>query len=149
LFADNGLFGSFSQKIWAAYFMNIIGPRRRRDLDLIRLIRNRVSHDMNPISFAMPEIASRCRELDELPSPSATPGDLRERFMGTAAHLMTALFFRGAQAPLNQLARMAAMRAASSSSTQGEALAAALRGFSADLLRSVTKPLGFHDYLDK
>jgi hypothetical protein len=106
LFAEGGLFGSFSQKIWAAYFLNIIGPQRRRDLNLIRLIRNQVSHDMNPVSFETSEIANRCKELDDLPStksdePSTLPRSLRERFMRTAAALMGALMLRALQVPMD------------------------------------------------
>src|SRR5258708_2952729 len=51
LFVDNGIIGTFYEKIWAAYFLKIIGAITRRDIDLIRKIRNEASHDMNPISF--------------------------------------------------------------------------------------------------
>src|SRR5262249_57189938 len=64
LFSDNGIVGIFSKKIWAAYFLKVIGPEARRDIDLIRNIRNQAAHDMNPISFdSTPEIAARCQEL--------------------------------------------------------------------------------------
>jgi hypothetical protein len=84
LFTDKGLFSSFSEKIWAAYFLQFIGPRARRDMDLIRLIRNEVAHNMNPVSFSTPEIASRCLAIDiakgSIPA-MAQPPDLRGIFL--------------------------------------------------------------------
>jgi hypothetical protein len=84
LFNDTGIFGSFHQKIWAAYFLKWIGPLTRRDLDLIRSIRNIVAHDMNPVSFDTPEIANRCSELFAAKDSVAAqqrPTDLRGMLM--------------------------------------------------------------------
>ena len=63
LFTDNGLFGTFSRKIMGAYYMKLIGPNTRRELDIIRAIRNDCAHDLKPVTFATLGIASRCREL--------------------------------------------------------------------------------------
>ena len=63
LFSDKGLMGSFSEKIWGAYFMRLIGPKTRLDLDIIRKMRNECAHNMNPISFEIDPIASWLREL--------------------------------------------------------------------------------------
>lgn len=63
LFSDFGILGSFSQQIWMAYFINLIGPNTRQDLDKIRLIRNVCAHDMNPISFDQEELSSRIQSL--------------------------------------------------------------------------------------
>jgi hypothetical protein len=63
-FHDSGIIRTFGEKIWLAFFLKIIGPRTRRDIDLIRLVRNQAAHDMNPISFSgTPEIKGRCLEL--------------------------------------------------------------------------------------
>jgi hypothetical protein len=51
LFSDNGLMGSFSEKIWGAYFMKLIGPKTRLDFDLIRKMRNECAHNMNPVDL--------------------------------------------------------------------------------------------------
>jgi hypothetical protein len=60
-FHDGGIIRTFSEKIWIAFFLKIIGPSTRRDIDLIRLIRNQAAHDMNPLSFSgTPQIKSRC-----------------------------------------------------------------------------------------
>src|SRR6266481_40126 len=84
LFSDTGIFGSFRQKIWTAYFLKWIGPLTRRDLDLVRSIRNIVAHNMNPVSFDTPEIANRCSELfvakNSVPAQQR-PTDLRGMLM--------------------------------------------------------------------
>jgi DNA-binding MltR family transcriptional regulator len=84
LVSDAGIIGSFYRKIWLAYFLKIIGPKTRQDFDLIRSIRNEVSHNMNPVSFDMPAIASRCQQLNfaKLSIPGQTiPPDLRGMFL--------------------------------------------------------------------
>lgn len=55
--------GTFSARIDMAYALGKIGPKARRDLHLIRKIRNDFGHDPNPIDFSLPLIANRCREL--------------------------------------------------------------------------------------
>jgi hypothetical protein len=46
-----------------AYALGLIGPNARRELHLIRKVRNEFGHEPKPISFDHPPIASRCREL--------------------------------------------------------------------------------------
>jgi DNA-binding MltR family transcriptional regulator len=86
LLSDNGIMGSFHQKILLAYSLRLIGPSVRRDFDLIRKIRNEVAHNMNPVSFDLPPIADRCRELvfgkETIPGQQMPP-DLRGKFLVT------------------------------------------------------------------
>jgi DNA-binding MltR family transcriptional regulator len=63
LYGPNGAFAGLSLKIVGAYALRIIGPERRRDLELINKIRNQFAHDMNPISFETGSIKDRCREI--------------------------------------------------------------------------------------
>jgi DNA-binding MltR family transcriptional regulator len=63
LFAHSGPLGSFSSRIDMAYLLGLIGPKGRRDLHLIRKVRNEFGHVARPISFDEPALASRCREL--------------------------------------------------------------------------------------
>ena len=63
LFSDTGILGTFSEKIWAAYFLRIIGKNAKHDMDLIRSIRNEVAHNANPVTFDLPEISDRCKKL--------------------------------------------------------------------------------------
>jgi hypothetical protein len=96
-FHDKGIMGSFFEKIWMAYFLKIIGPQTRRDLDLIRSIRNEAAHDMNPISFNTEVIANRCRELlfpkESIPAKQEPP-DLRGMFIVTGQFYTANLLLR-------------------------------------------------------
>ncbi len=102
MFAEPGLLGSFYEKIWGAYFLKVIGPSTRRDLDLVRKIRNTAAHDMNPISFeGTADIASRCRELamaaETIPG-KASPPDLRGKFIFTIRFFTANLLLRAGDA---------------------------------------------------
>jgi hypothetical protein len=96
LFSDTGILGTFWQKIWAAYFLKIIGPVARRDFDLLRLVRNEVAHNANPVTFETPEIANRCREL-KMPAiwQGREPTTTRERFFAVVHMYCTLLGMRG------------------------------------------------------
>jgi hypothetical protein len=76
LFQEKGILGTFSEKIWAAYFLKIVGHNARRDLNLLREIRNQAAHDMNPCSFeSTPAIRSRCGDLGLAEHAAATRVD--------------------------------------------------------------------------
>ena len=98
LFTQNGILGTFSEKIWAAYFLKIVGPTARRDIGLIREIRNQAANDMNPISFSSTtEIASRCRELQlagDAMADGKAPTDPRRRYLVAAAFFASNLMMR-------------------------------------------------------
>ncbi|MGC2222312.1 MAG: hypothetical protein WA624_08070, partial [Methylocella sp.] len=55
--------GTFSARIDVAFLCGLINEKTKRDLHLIRKIRNDFGHEPAPISFATGKIASRCREL--------------------------------------------------------------------------------------
>jgi hypothetical protein len=95
-FHDSGIIRTFSEKIWLAFFLRVIGPLTRRDVDLIRLIRNQAAHDMNPISFEeTPEIKSRCMELRfGLEFYSRQPLSPRECFLLVAQTITVNLWMR-------------------------------------------------------
>jgi hypothetical protein len=66
VFSPGGLFDGFSKKIAGAYFLNLIGPVTRANLDIIRAVRNQVAHDMNPVSFdSTLAIHDQCMAIDE------------------------------------------------------------------------------------
>jgi hypothetical protein len=100
LFGDPGILGTFWEKIWAAYFMGLIGPAARRELDLIRLIRNEVAHNMNPVSFSKTEIANRCRELKMFGDQVKEPNNPRIRFLVTVQLLSGVLGLKSQEAEL-------------------------------------------------
>lgn len=63
LFSHNGPLGTFSAKIDMAYMLALISPTVRKDLHLLRKIRNEFAHTAKPLEFAEHRIKSRCEEL--------------------------------------------------------------------------------------
>lgn len=63
LFGHVGALGTFSSRIVMAYMLGLLGDTARRDLNLIRKVRNEFGHVAAPITFDHPPVASRCREL--------------------------------------------------------------------------------------
>lgn len=104
LFSDFGILGSFSEQIWMSYFMNLIGPKTRHDLDILRIIRNVAAHDMNPVSFDDEPISSRLSTLTILTrlqpgAPAPEPEEHRFKFL-TAVNLYSAnLLLRSVDVP--------------------------------------------------
>lgn len=62
-FSFNGPCGTFSSKIDMCYLLGLIGERAKRDLHLIRKIRNDFGHTATPLSFESQQISNRCKEL--------------------------------------------------------------------------------------
>jgi hypothetical protein len=56
LFSLHGVASSFEAKTLLAFGLRLVGPKTRRDLDMIRKIRNEFAHDMNPIRFDQPKV---------------------------------------------------------------------------------------------
>lgn len=87
----------FSDKIWMAYYLKMIGPQTRREIDSIREMRNKCAHDMNPLSFDTPGIFDRCKLLRDGRSAKAlkeNPNDYRAMFSLTVKMLMARVYLR-------------------------------------------------------
>lgn len=84
---------TFSSRIKIAVCLGLIDDRVKRDLNIIRAIRNEFAHQRGDLSFESPTVMSRCGSLgllDEIRSPDEkskviTP---RNRFMLVASHLL-------------------------------------------------------------
>lgn len=63
LFSHSGPLGTFSSKINTAYLLGLIGPNVRRDINLIRKIRNEFGHSHHTLTFHDERIRNRCNEL--------------------------------------------------------------------------------------
>jgi hypothetical protein len=63
LFDDRGLLDSFGAKITMGHALGLYGNQTRRNLDILREIRNLFAHDITPLTFATTEIAQACGEL--------------------------------------------------------------------------------------
>lgn len=59
----NGALSTFSSRIEFAYLLGHIGVVARRELHLIRKIRNEFAHGYRPLAFADEGVAVRCHEL--------------------------------------------------------------------------------------
>lgn len=55
--------GSFAARIDLTFALGFLAPSERRDLNLIRKIRNDFSHQLHGLDFSTPSIVDRCREL--------------------------------------------------------------------------------------
>jgi hypothetical protein len=62
LFDFHGPCGAFSDKIQIAYAFELIGPKTKHDLDLIRLLRNEFAHTRMPMRFTTPVVREVCPE---------------------------------------------------------------------------------------
>jgi DNA-binding MltR family transcriptional regulator len=58
-----GPLSTFSSRINLAYLLGLISPATRRELHIIRKIRNDFAHHHRPITFSTDSVASRCLEL--------------------------------------------------------------------------------------
>lgn len=63
LFSGTGALGTFSSRIELCYLLGLISASTKRDLTIIRKIRNDFAHVMDIIDFNHPPIASRCSSL--------------------------------------------------------------------------------------
>ena len=63
LFEADGPLGTLSAKTDASYVLGLIPKETRRDIHLIRKIRNEFAHSSAPMTFETPGIANRCALL--------------------------------------------------------------------------------------
>jgi hypothetical protein len=63
MFDFNGPFGTFSSRIDSAYALGLLPENVRKDIHLVRKIRNDFAHVSKPITFNDEPMASRCNEL--------------------------------------------------------------------------------------
>ena len=63
LFGFNGSLGTLNSKIEMAYAMKLFGPDTRRELDIIRNLRNQFAHSIKAITFDTPAVKACCDRL--------------------------------------------------------------------------------------
>lgn len=91
LFDDQrGVFSGFERKIWAAYFLNVVGPQTRGDLDIVRRMRNYCAHNVKRVSFELTPISGQCRSFSMLKRPSARVEE-KDRIKWRDTHLSVVL----------------------------------------------------------
>lgn len=75
LFGANGPLQTVADKTITAHTLGLIPDDEKRELDLIRRVRNQMAHDLD-VSFVTSEVAARCREMElgeRLYSPQTMP----------------------------------------------------------------------------
>jgi DNA-binding MltR family transcriptional regulator len=73
LFAGYGPFESFKARMDTCFALGLISERERRNLEILRRLRNRLAHETGDVSFETPAIKDLWRELVDPPA----------RFQGT------------------------------------------------------------------
>jgi len=63
LFKSQGPLSTFSARIKFAYYLGKISPSERRDLDVIRAIRNDFAHHAEEMTFDIQSVRDRCTNL--------------------------------------------------------------------------------------
>lgn len=63
IFKPAGLLGDFGAKINLGYALKLFGPQTRKDLNIIRHLRNQFAHSRKPIEFMTPVVKRCCDEL--------------------------------------------------------------------------------------
>lgn len=93
LFKESGPLQTWSQKTTVAYFLKIIGPIARADIDLFRSIRNEAAHDMNPITFDAEKIAGKISQI-QMGNENTRKLPLRSQFLTAARMYIANLILR-------------------------------------------------------
>jgi DNA-binding MltR family transcriptional regulator len=95
LLQPEGALGTFGVRIKLAYALGMISDEVRRDLDVIRLVRNDFAHLRDASGFENPSVIQRCRSLrayrcyaSSVRNAGRTP---RQRFMVSALLLAAAI----------------------------------------------------------
>lgn len=78
--------GTFSSRIDLSFMLGLISPLSRRDLHLVRKIRNTFGHTHQPVGFDDQAIANRCRELTHHLRDGGDP--CRKLFISSAVGLL-------------------------------------------------------------
>jgi hypothetical protein len=63
LFKPSGLLGDFGSKVQIGYSLRLFGSQTKKDLTIIRHLRNQFAHSRKPIEFTTPVVKRCCDEL--------------------------------------------------------------------------------------
>jgi len=85
LFRSSGPIGTFSARTDLAHVLGLLSPNVRRDLILIRKIRNQFAHSPIDTNFETQEVSNRCTQLKLGSSSNTQP---RRRFVASTAYIL-------------------------------------------------------------
>jgi hypothetical protein len=69
LFKYGGPLADFSSRIQIGYALQLFGPETRKDLNIIRHLRNQFAHSRRPIRFTTPVVKDCCAQLSYPDAP--------------------------------------------------------------------------------
>jgi len=113
LFVGMAPLSSLSAKIKIAYAMGIIGEKGKKDMDLVKDIRNQFAHSFHELSFETPEVSSACFKLT-VPDHASQMGRILEpeilgkaryRFILSCQLMWVALGGKSVNSPRPKIAR--------------------------------------------
>jgi DNA-binding MltR family transcriptional regulator len=91
LFHGHGPISSLSSRIMMSYALGIFGPITRKDVNVIRDIRNRFAHTLEDLDFETPAIADRIKNLNciqDLAKDTPPQQLLREATLRLSMHVL-------------------------------------------------------------
>lgn len=111
VFAPNRPLGSFSAKIDAAYFFEIIDDTMRAQLNDVREMRNACAHSQHPISFADSALVNVCKRIFAPTGvmqieAGAGPKEIRLAFVLEYVILELSIFLGSQEAAILEMERM-------------------------------------------
>lgn len=89
LFEGTAPLASFSSRITLAYYLGKLSPSMRRELNLIRKIRNDFAHSADNLTFETENLANRCKHLQY--SYHDADGRPREHFTAAVCGLLAVI----------------------------------------------------------
>jgi hypothetical protein len=110
IFGPEGIIGTYANKTWIAYALGIINKDARKEIDLVRHIRNACAHSRKPLSLQLPILAAAIKAaigqkaLDQLKDQE--PRTLRTAFISHCAALSFYVITGRRLAPLEILEGM-------------------------------------------
>ncbi len=87
---DSAPLSTFSAKTKMAFALGIFGRKTRKELDIIRTIRNAFAHAAKPLTFSTSQITDECSKLIRKFSQS-NPKTAREQYIQSASYLSASL----------------------------------------------------------
>jgi hypothetical protein len=70
LFKPSSLLGSFGARIDISYALKLFGPKTKKELNIIRTLRNQFAHSRMPIEFTTPVVKKCCDQLTYPDAPN-------------------------------------------------------------------------------
>ncbi len=88
---------TFADAVNQVYLLGLLPEKMKRDIGLIRKIRNEFAHTESPVNFETGSIADRCHCLYHASRVSKKIGDIRSQFTSAAISIALCLMYERAE----------------------------------------------------